>query len=235
MTDSVAHTRAEAPERGHVLGDMFRRSTIDQVASWLIIGLVKALVAGALMVILCGCGADRNSEATPELSRPSEERVRFEEQANIRLARLESMQHDAQIAQSIMVEALSAQRLPLDRRLVERLKRNSGITLQWIGWNERGTLAVTESRDGVVSLNGRQTSADGLSALSLEGRVVLTTPTAFVMVGTIDVDLHRYPPRCRRDGAFTFRATGNRRYWRLVEKTRPCATYGDLDYVDIYF
>ncbi|MFN4025378.1 MAG: hypothetical protein ACK4MQ_11130 [Hyphomonas sp.] len=143
---------------------------------------------------------------------------------------------EVQTGQAIFAEALSHQNLPLDREFVEALKNNSGITLQWIKTERRGELIVTESADGIVSMSGKQISDDGQETLSLAGQVVLNTPAAFVMLGTIDISLTRYreegTPLCRREGAFTFRRTGERKYWRLLEKHRHC-DYG-TDYIDIY-
>ena len=36
----------------------------------------------------------------------------------------------------------------------ERLRHTSGITLQWIGWDERGPLEVTVDEEGVWQLSG---------------------------------------------------------------------------------
>ena len=38
---------------------------------------------------------------------------------------------------------------------------------------------------------------------------------------------------CTRDGEFTFRATGSRKYWRLQQMDNPCDSV--TDYVDVYF
>ena len=38
---------------------------------------------------------------------------------------------------------------------------------------------------------------------------------------------------CTRDGAFTFRITGKRKYWRMKEMQSPCDDV--VDYVDVYF
>lgn len=143
---------------------------------------------------------------------------------------------EMQTGQAILVEALSRQNFELDREFIEALKNNSGITLQWIETEQRGKLTVTELSDGVVSMSGKQVSEDGRDIILIEGQVVLNTPSAFVMLGTIDIDLQRYRDegmtRCRREGAFTFRRTGDRKYWRLLEKSEHC-DYG-TDYIDIF-
>jgi hypothetical protein len=40
-------------------------------------------------------------------------------------------------------------------------------------------------------------------------------------------------PAFERTGEMTFRVTGKRKYWRLMEMDNPCE--GVTDYVDIYF
>jgi hypothetical protein len=37
---------------------------------------------------------------------------------------------------------------------------------------------------------------------------------------------------CPREGRFTFRITGKRRYWRMKEMNNPCEDV--VDYVDVY-
>jgi hypothetical protein len=143
---------------------------------------------------------------------------------------------EMQTGQAIFIEALSRQKPPLDREFVEALKRNSGITLQWIKTERRGKLSVTESSEGVVSISGKHVSDDGRETLLMEGQVVLNTPTAFIVLGTIDIDLKYYRDEgaapCHREGAFTFRRTGDRKYWRLLEKSEHCDD--GTDYIDIF-
>jgi len=38
---------------------------------------------------------------------------------------------------------------------------------------------------------------------------------------------------CKREGRFTFKTKGGRKYWRLQEMDNPCDQA--TDYVDIYF
>ena len=83
-------------------------------------------------------------------------------------------------------------------------------------------------------MSGKQVSQDGRDIILIEGQVVLNTPSAFLMLGKIDVDLKRYRDegitRCRREGAFTFRRTG--KYLRLLEKSEHCDYV--TDYIDIF-
>jgi hypothetical protein len=116
-----------------------------------------------------------------------------------------------------------------DRSALARLRGNSGLTLQWIDWDRRGRVRVSE-RGGVVHLSGLQT---GHGRLELEGDVVSIGATSFTFRGRIAITDTPDPGRnCVRDGEYEFRITQNRRYWRL-QQMEQCD--GLTDYVDIYF
>ncbi|SOB86709.1 hypothetical protein SAMN06297144_1817 [Sphingomonas guangdongensis] len=120
-----------------------------------------------------------------------------------------------------------------DRAALVRLRGNTGLSLQWISWapRARGTVRVLE-RSGVVHLSGRQ-AAPGAGTLTLDGDVLAIDARDFSFRGRIVItdapDLGR---ACVRDGTYSFRATGTRRYWRL-QQMEQCD--GLTDYVDIYF
>lgn len=119
-----------------------------------------------------------------------------------------------------------------DRAALQRLRRNSGITLQWISFESpaRGHIRVTE-RNGVVHLRGSQRGNGG--EVTLDGNVVSIGPRSFRFAGNITINNTPDPGRvCVRDGEFEFRVTQNRRYWRLQQME---ACDGLTDYVDIYF
>jgi len=119
-----------------------------------------------------------------------------------------------------------------DRAALERLLGNSGLTLQWISWDERGEATADYSTD-LLRLKGRQVAANGRGRLELDGVVTEIGRDHFTFIGRIDIidtpDLGR---ACHREGPMTFRITQNRRYWRLQEM-EVCD--GLTDYVDIYF
>lgn len=119
-----------------------------------------------------------------------------------------------------------------DQAALARLRRNSGITLQWISFETpaRGHVAVT-SRGGLVHLRGGQRGGGG--ELTLDGDVLAIAERSFTFRGEISIvgtpDLTR---NCLRDGTFEFRVNGQRRYWRLQQME---ACDGLTDYVDIYY
>ena len=119
-----------------------------------------------------------------------------------------------------------------DPAALNRLRRNSGITLQWISFDSpaRGHVYVTE-RAGVVHLRGSQSGNGG--QLQLEGDVLSIDATSFTFRGRISiVDTPDRGRNCLRDGTYEFRVTQRRRYWRLQQME---ACDGLTDYVDIYY
>ena len=121
-----------------------------------------------------------------------------------------------------------------DRAALARLRRNTGITLQWISFHQggRGHVTATE-RNGLVHLRGAQTQNDSAGRVDLDGDVLAIGARSFTFRGRIMIENAPDPDReCLRDGTYEFRATGTRRYWRL-QNIEACD--GLADYVDIYF
>ena len=119
-----------------------------------------------------------------------------------------------------------------DPAALARLRRNAGITLQWISWDYRGRVRVSEAA-GLVHLHGAQAARRGNGRLELDGDVVSIGAASFTFRGHIAIVDTPDPGRaCMRDGDFEFRITGRRHYWRL-QQMEQCD--GLTDYVDIYF
>ena len=119
-----------------------------------------------------------------------------------------------------------------DAAALARLRGNSGLTLQWISWDHRGRVAVTD-RAGVIHLAGSQAARGGAGRLEIDGDVVEIGRDRFTFRGRIAItDTPDAGRNCLRDGTYEFRVTGRRRYWRL-QQMEVCD--GLTDYVDIYF
>jgi hypothetical protein len=121
-----------------------------------------------------------------------------------------------------------------DGAALARLRRNSGITLQWISFESpaRGHVRVSEAA-GRIHLTGSQMRRGGAGRLELDGDVVEIGELGFTFRGRIAITDAPDPGRaCLRDGTYEFRITGRRRYWRL-QQMEQCD--GLTDYVDIYF
>ena len=122
----------------------------------------------------------------------------------------------------------------LDHDTAHRLRNNSGITLQWIGWDERGQVEVGEDERGVWRLSGIQRAGDGAPGrVAVRGVVTEIGSDYFLLDGTVRIENAPDPGRlCERDKLWRFAVTQDRKYWRLRE-FEWCDYL--TDYVDIYF
>jgi hypothetical protein len=117
---------------------------------------------------------------------------------------------------------------------LRRLNENKGVTLQWNWDAPRGKVAVS-ARDGWLALKGEQRGAKG-GTLEIDGVVTKLDDRIFMFRGRIVLHDAEANVDCVRDGDYTFRITGARKYWRLKEQIAGCEGRVDLtDYVDIYF
>ena len=108
------------------------------------------------------------------------------------------------------------------------------LSLQWISWDYFGTASVT-NKGGVYSIKGEQKGRGNGDYVRIEGTIVSIDPKQFVFQGSIITRISHINggEPCTRQGDLTFRITGKRKYWRLMEMDNPCDTA--TDYVDIYF
>ena len=106
------------------------------------------------------------------------------------------------------------------------------LSLQWL--ESAGSCTFRAQEDGTLYAEGRHVDAKG-NSVELSGQLEDFTPTSFVLVGKIvtQVSYIAGGRACPREGRFTFRAVGSRKYWRLKEKDNPCD--GVVDYVDVHF
>jgi hypothetical protein len=119
-----------------------------------------------------------------------------------------------------------------DLSALERLRGNAGLTLQWIDWEQRGILEVSQRGD-VVHLKGTQVAAGGNGRLEMEGDVLSIDSGHFIFRGTIKIkDTPDAGRSCVKNGDSEFAITQGRKYWRMRE-FEWCD--GLTDYIDIYF
>lgn len=120
----------------------------------------------------------------------------------------------------------------LDRQAAVKLLSAKGITLQWIGWNERGTVNVRREGEA-IRLTGAQADPSGPGRLFVDGRVTEIGADYFIFDGTIRIsDTPDIGRQCEATKEWHFAITQARPYWRLRE-FEWCD--GLTDYVDIYF
>lgn len=109
------------------------------------------------------------------------------------------------------------------------------LTLQWIGWDKPGIATVTEEKTG-YRIKGEQREPSTGDYLTIEGTLTVVDPRLLTFTGKITSKVYHLNngEPCVREGTYTFRNTGTRKYWRLKEMVN-CDIKGAVDYVDIYF
>jgi hypothetical protein len=121
-----------------------------------------------------------------------------------------------------------------DAAAAKRLLGKHMFSLQWISWDYFGSAMVTR-KDGLYSIKGEQKGRGNSDIVTLVGEIETIKPKEFKMNGTITTKISHINngEPCVREGEFTFKITGSRKYWRLQEMDNPCDTAAD--YVDIFF
>ena len=109
------------------------------------------------------------------------------------------------------------------------------FSLQWLLDGEKikyGTANITRKDTG-LHIDARH-ELNGNYAI-LKGDLVVVDPTEFTVTGELvtRVSYINNGKECPRNGTFTFKATGKRKYWRMQAMENPCQNV--LDYVDVYF
>jgi hypothetical protein len=121
-----------------------------------------------------------------------------------------------------------------DARAKAMLLGRHRLSLQWISWDYFGAANVTQ-RGGVLYLKGSQKQRGGTDFLTVDGIITSVDAKEFSFTGKIIMQISHINggKPCVRDGDFTFRITGKRKYWRMREIDNPCDEAAD--YVDIFF
>ena len=108
------------------------------------------------------------------------------------------------------------------------------LSLQWISWDYFGTANVVNNK-GVYRLKGEQKGRGNNDLVTVDGTIISIDAKEFAFNGKIVTQISHINggEPCVREGDFTFRITGKRRYWRMQQIDNPCDQAAD--YVDIYF
>ena len=112
------------------------------------------------------------------------------------------------------------------------------ISLQWISWKNFGTATITKTEvAGVYKITGIQNNKHNTDYFKISGTLKPNSEKQLTFNGTIETKINfiNQGNTCLREGTYTFRATGQRKYWRLKEMYNPCRTDSLVDYIDIYW
>ena len=110
-----------------------------------------------------------------------------------------------------------------------------GITLQWIGWEIRGVVNITDAKNGFYQIQGKQISDNGKDYLEIVGIVNQVANNQIRFEGKIKsvVSYINQGKVCERNGKFTFIHLPGKKYWRLRESAN-CEGGMVTDYIDLY-
>lgn len=110
------------------------------------------------------------------------------------------------------------------------------LTLQWISWNDPGSVTIEEGSDGWYKISGSQFSKNKENYLKINGRIKPITDRELEFEGVVEsrIDHINKGEPCIKSGKQKFIATGSRKYWRL-ENLLNCEGNMVTDYIDIYF
>lgn len=110
-----------------------------------------------------------------------------------------------------------------------------GITLHWIGWQNRGIANIIDSKNGFFQIQGKQTDRNGNDFIEITGILHQSTPSEIIFEGMIKtrVSYINKGNVCERKGKYTFVAKPGKKYWRLNESNN-CEGGMVVDYIDLY-
>ena len=110
------------------------------------------------------------------------------------------------------------------------------VSLQWVSWDYFGAATVMNRRgEYVIKGEQRGRGEQATDFMTIDGVITSIDAKEFGFSGKIVTQVSHINggQACVRDGEFTFKITGKRRYWRLQQMDNPCDPV--TDYVDIYF
>lgn len=113
------------------------------------------------------------------------------------------------------------------------------LTLQWISWEERGSIVFSSIGKDKYKVEGYQDGKKSKNKctscyLKIEGIIEKISIENLKFTGKIEssVNFIDSGKPCIKEGTFNFVAKGNRKYWRCQDM-EGCD--GVTDYIDIYF
>ena len=108
------------------------------------------------------------------------------------------------------------------------------LTLQWISWDEPGSVLIVPALNGWYTISGKQANRENY--VKINGRIRPLSEQELEFEGEIETlikTINNGKP-CLKTGKKIFLATGSRQYWRLQDMAN-CEGNNTIDYIDIYF
>lgn len=119
--------------------------------------------------------------------------------------------------------------------LEKELIGEHAFTLQWIGWDFPGTVDMYKEMDLLICVGEQISKENKNEYIKIDGYIEVIDEKTFEFIGSIvtRIEYINEGNECLREGVFTFKISGKRKYWRMQEMQNPCEDV--VDYVDIYF
>jgi len=106
-----------------------------------------------------------------------------------------------------------------------------GVQFIWDGY---GSAEISRNEEGELVIKGEQYSSNKEEYVLLEGTVTVINDKNFTITGHLKLFTEGCCGLLDRDVTYTFRKTGNRKYWRLKEREDLCSQYTCAYYMDIF-
>lgn len=122
-----------------------------------------------------------------------------------------------------------------DREIAENMLIGDhpfGVQFIWDGY---GTCTIKKEAD-VLKISGSQYSKDKEDFVFINGTVNIIDSRVFAVTGTLDTNIKSCCGSVKKEGTFTFKRWGNRKFWRLQNPEREsfCDKYVCHYYIDIF-
>lgn len=110
------------------------------------------------------------------------------------------------------------------------------FTLQWISWDEPGSVNILPESEGWYIIKGSQKSRKNDDYITINGRIRKVAARELLFKGEIISRIagNNGGKPCIKSGRYSFKSTLNRKYWRMQDMIN-CEGGMLTDYVDIYF
>lgn len=106
-----------------------------------------------------------------------------------------------------------------------------GVQLIWDGY---GTAEISRNEKGDLIIRGEQYSSNKEEYVLLEGEISVIDERNLTITGHLKLFTEDCCGPLDGEVSYTFRKTGNRKYWRLKERNDLCDQYTCAYYLDIF-
>jgi len=185
----------------------------------------KITLINFLIVISMGC-----TNSTNEINELKKQTAALQSQIDS----LKNPVSDTAKVKSGKISESASQNIEKENGSLKPGKHN--FTLQWISWDEPGSVDIQPSKDGWYTIEGNQKNRKNADYITISGLIKQVSETELLFKGEIKsvIQSNNKGEPCIKTGSKIFKTTQNRKYWRLQDMIN-CEGGMLTDYVDIYF